>query len=175
MRRIVVGLIALVALAHVVLIFVHTAPMRLPLQGAAYSYADPYFRQDWGLFAPDPGTENQRLLARLELADGTITDWVDLTAEDLEAIRHDPLPGAVPQIELDYAMSYYHDTHRPERSLSDAAALETYLGNIVLRRLAPRYPSSPVAVQLRMVFQPVVVSGQAPPPQEQLLPWWKVA
>ncbi|GLZ30748.1 hypothetical protein Lesp02_29370 [Lentzea sp. NBRC 105346] len=174
LRRTAVALFALVAVVHVVLIFVHTAPFRLPLRAAANSYADPYFRQDWGLFAPDPGTENQAVVARLELADGTITPWVDLTAEDLEAVRHSLLPGQVPQVQLDYALGYYNDTHREGAIPEDARATEIYLGNIVLHRLAPRYPTPAVAVQVKAVYTRVVLSGAPPPSEEVELPWWRV-
>jgi len=43
------------------------------------AYVNPLFTQVWTLFAPDPVNSNDALQIKLELNDGTETDWIDAT------------------------------------------------------------------------------------------------
>lgn len=61
------------------------------------SYLDPYFTQNWRLFAPSPISEDRNLLfqgAYLD-ADGNPvrTGWVDWTAVELDLVRHRLIGG----------------------------------------------------------------------------------
>ncbi len=61
------------------------------------AYLDPYFTQNWRLFAPNPISEDRNLLfqgAYLR-ADGTpaTTDWVDWTEVELDLVRHRLIGG----------------------------------------------------------------------------------
>ncbi len=61
------------------------------------TYLDPYFTQNWRLFAPNPISEDRSLLfqAAYTAADGTParTEWVDWTAVELDLVRHRLIGG----------------------------------------------------------------------------------
>lgn len=61
------------------------------------SYLDPYFTQNWRLFAPNPISEDRSLLfqAAYTDADGDVvrTEWVDWTAVELDLVRHRLIGG----------------------------------------------------------------------------------
>ncbi|MBD8605690.1 hypothetical protein IFT73_02380 [Aeromicrobium sp. CFBP 8757] len=61
------------------------------------SYLDPYFTQNWRLFAPNPISEDRSLLfqAAYTDADGdqVRTGWVDWTAVELDLVRHRLIGG----------------------------------------------------------------------------------
>jgi hypothetical protein len=56
------------------------------------AYVDPYFTQNWRLFAPNPVAEDRNLLFQgaYRAADGSVveTEWVDWTAIELDLVRH---------------------------------------------------------------------------------------
>jgi hypothetical protein len=61
------------------------------------TYLDPYFTQNWRLFAPNPISEDRSLLfqAAYTAADGAParTEWVDWTAVELDLVRHRLIGG----------------------------------------------------------------------------------
>ena len=61
------------------------------------AYLDPYFTQNWRLFAPSPIAEDRALLFQGAYAgdDGAIveTEWVDWTSVELDLVRHRPVGG----------------------------------------------------------------------------------
>jgi hypothetical protein len=61
------------------------------------AYLDPYFTQNWRLFAPNPIAEDRNLLFQgaYVRADGTpaTTEWIDWTEVELDLIRHRLIGG----------------------------------------------------------------------------------
>ena len=62
-------------------------PLSLTFTPAASKIVDPYLVQNWQLFAPDPISEERGAVARVRCADGTETEFVDITTEHIEAIH----------------------------------------------------------------------------------------
>jgi hypothetical protein len=54
-------------------------PMKLRYYDVVSSYLDPYFSQNWLLFAPNPLADDRGILARARCADGTVTQFYDVT------------------------------------------------------------------------------------------------
>ena len=56
------------------------------------AYVDPYFTQNWRLFAPNPIAEDRNLLFQgaYRAADGSVaeTDWIDWTTVELDLVKH---------------------------------------------------------------------------------------
>lgn len=63
------------------------SPAKLRYSGAVDSYLDPYFTQNWGLFAPEPIMDDRGALARARCADGDVTGFYDITAPFLAQAR----------------------------------------------------------------------------------------
>lgn len=59
-------------------------PMKLRYYRYAAGYLEPYFSQNWMLFAPDPLSDNRGILARATCADGSTTDFYDVTTQYVE-------------------------------------------------------------------------------------------
>jgi hypothetical protein len=61
------------------------------------TYLDPYFTQNWRLFAPNPISEDRSLLFQGAYTDAdgqpTRTAWVDWTAVELDLVRHRLIGG----------------------------------------------------------------------------------
>jgi hypothetical protein len=148
------------------------------LNGLVY----PEFEQNWKLFAPDPLQYNISVQVRVRTAAGD-GDWIDLTARDIAAIRHNPIPSHVDQNLLRRAWDFYDSTHDAEQSRTAGTRselAEEYLKRVALQRLGRTVAGVPVtAVQLRSATAPVApppwsgqrVSGQV---QYAELPWWPV-
>ncbi|MCC9307995.1 DUF5819 family protein [Kitasatospora sp. RB6PN24] len=151
------------------------------LNGLVY----PEFEQNWRLFAPDPLQDNinVRVRARSAAGDG---GWVDLTAQDIAAIRGNPFPSHAEQNELRRAWDFYDTTH-DDREMPTAGVrsslADEYLKRIALQRLGRTSGGAPITgVELRADTVPV-----APPPwtaaprpaaagpQSRELPWWSVS
>ncbi|MFJ1988219.1 DUF5819 family protein [Streptomyces microflavus] len=188
-----VALCLATALAHVGLVFLHVAPsnvvsQRFNSQVDAWIY--PFFEQNWRLFAPDPDSVNREISARTAhtAPDGSIevSDWVDLTAVDASAIRHNPLPSHTAQNMLRRSWTSYVELHGgDDLSRSDRAVMmQQYLRNIAADRMAERGGKPFENIQLRVVTLPVPAQGSADGDRRaaaaknsdtRLLPWWKVA
>lgn len=59
-------------------------PMKFRYYHYAASYLEPYFAQNWMLFAPDPLSDNRGILARAACLDGSTTDFYDVTTQYVE-------------------------------------------------------------------------------------------
>ncbi|PYC87567.1 hypothetical protein C7C46_04460 [Streptomyces tateyamensis] len=147
----------------------------------------PEFEQNWKLFAPDPLQFNIAVQARTRTAGGD-GDWVDLTAGDIAAIRHNPVPGHAQQNLLRRAWDFYDSTHDSEHGPTAgprSELAEQYLKRIALQRLGRTGPGGPVtAVELRsatVAITPPPWSGQQQSSQQSgqvqysELPWWPVS
>jgi hypothetical protein len=185
-----VGAVTVAALYHLAMVFLHVAPSNTLSKehaAAVNDYIYPEFEQNWKLFAPDPLQQNIHVQARAEVrtSGGTsqTTDWVDLTAVDVAAMRHNPLPSHTQQNELRRAWGFYSDTHdaQEQPTAGDRSNLSrTYLQRIVQDWFGPRLDGGVVvSVQVRAATTPV-----AQPPwtagapgagtEYRQLPWWVV-
>ncbi|WP_329565953.1 DUF5819 family protein [Kitasatospora sp. NBC_01266] len=142
----------------------------------------PEFEQNWKLFAPDPLQQNISVDARLRSAAGDGA-WVDLTAQDIAAIRENLVPSHLDQNLLRRAWDFYDGTHASDESpIGQRGELaQEYLKRIALQRLGRTLDGAPVTgVELRAATVAV-----APPPwstqhwstapQYRQLPWWPVS
>jgi hypothetical protein len=100
-RRIVVVL-AVLAVAHsVVLVFWLSpqSPVRQVIGGRALAtYVNPYFEQSWSGLAPNAQFVDESFLVRAQVRDedakkNRVTTWIDITAGENEALRHDLDPA----------------------------------------------------------------------------------
>ncbi|MFD7838881.1 DUF5819 family protein [Streptomyces sp. NPDC059761] len=188
--RTVVALCLATTLTHVVLVFLHVAPpnavsKRYGSQANAWVY--PLFEQNWRLFAPDPDSVNRRILARTARTapDGStqVSSWLDLTAVDNSAVKHNVFPSHTTQNLLRRAWTSYVDTHgADDRADSERAVMmQKYLRNIAADRVAAHDHGATFGfIQLRVLTLPVAAQGATAgkrppkPAEERLLPWWKV-
>ncbi|WUH92155.1 DUF5819 family protein [Streptomyces sp. NBC_00433] len=185
-----VGVVAVGALFHLGMVFLHVAPSNtLSKQHATAvsEYVYPEFEQNWKLFAPDPLQQNIHVQARAEVrkpGGGTeTTGWVDLTAMDVAEMRHNPLPSHSQQNELRRAWGYYSDSHNDQNQSTSAGGSDmssSYLQNIVAGRLGPRLNGGTVVrIQARAATTSVARptwSGESVDTTTQYreLPWWTV-
>lgn len=189
-----VALCLAVTLAHVLLVFLYVAPPNVISQ--AYSrqvdaWVRPVFEQNWRLFAPNPQSANRQVSARIRQTapDGTtrVSSWIDLSAADNAAVKHNVFPSHTAQNMLRQAWNAYLKTHGSDNRPHSERALmiEKYLRNIAAERVAEQRDGSFDAIQLRVTSRPVAVPGAAggtprattaPTRTEtRYLPWWKVA
>lgn len=189
-----VALCLAVTLGHVFLVFLHVAPPNTISQ--AYSrqvnvWVRPFFEQNWRLFAPNPQSANRQISARVSRTapDGTtqVSGWIDLTAADAAAVKHNVFPSHTAQNMLRQAWNAYLKTHGSDnRPYSERALMiEKYLRNIAAERVAAQQGGAFDSIQLRVISQPVAAPGAAggnPPgttastrTQTRYLPWWKAA
>ncbi|MEZ0067132.1 hypothetical protein ABIA32_003145 [Streptacidiphilus sp. MAP12-20] len=186
-----VAVCVMVTVTHLVLLFLYVAPtntISTQYEQQINAWIYPYFEQNWRLFAPDPQSAQQQVSARTARTapDGStqVSDWVDLTAVDDAAIKHDPFPSHTSQNMLRRAWSAYLESHGDsDTSHSERARmLQEYLLNIAAQRLAARGDRTFDAVQLRVITTsigpaPAQVSGTRPaqtPSNTRYLPWWQV-
>jgi hypothetical protein len=179
------------AIVHVLLVFLYVAPSNTVSQ--AYrsqidAWVYPYFEQDWRLFAPDPQSAHQQISARTStVGPGGVTrfsDWIDLTAMDDAAVRHDVFPSHTAQNMLRRAWTAYASAQgaddRPPTQR--ALILQEYLRNIAVQRAAAHSAVPFSAIQLRVITTPIappsppaVSNGRAASaPSVRYLPWWQV-
>lgn len=92
-RLVVVGLVAVAAAGHLVVVTLAALPPNTYSDAArpASSYLGAYFAQNWRLFAPNPVSSDRSV--RFQGAyeqDGelVVTDWLDWTDVELDLVRH---------------------------------------------------------------------------------------
>lgn len=149
----------------------------------------PEFGQDWKLFAPNPVQVNVAISARVrtDAADGSsrVGQWIDLTAQDIEAVRGNPVPSHAHQNLLRRAWEFYATTHEAEGGGPGAgprAGLsEQYLKRIALQRVGPGHEGGRAdAIQVKRRITVVEPPGwqvhtSDASSGELTLPWWPVA
>ncbi|MEU0564886.1 DUF5819 family protein [Nonomuraea sp. NPDC005983] len=96
---------ALFLVFHFVAIFLFVAPpnpisaMTAPIVNG---YLNPYFRQNWELFAPDPIDSNTHVLVRAKIRNAggqeSQTGWLDISAPELAKVRGTALPGRITRL-----------------------------------------------------------------------------
>lgn len=140
------GVLSVFALWHLAAVFLYVAPANTVTQGehgdAIRGYVNPEFEQNWKLFAPNPLQRDDGVQVRADIRrpDGgtETTDWIDLTAMDTEAIRHNPLPSHTEQNQLRRAWSLYRSTHDDDGTPSGTRGRlsEPYMHRLALLRLS---------------------------------------
>ncbi|MEV6655302.1 DUF5819 family protein [Streptomyces sp. NPDC051219] len=63
------------------------SPAKVRYEETVSSYLEPYFAQNWMLFAPDPITDDRGILARAKCSDGSVTDFYDVTHPHIKAAQ----------------------------------------------------------------------------------------
>jgi hypothetical protein len=185
-----VGVVAVGALFHLGMVFLHVAPSNTLSKQHATAVSDyvyPEFEQNWKLFAPDPVQQNNHVQARAEVRepDGSTqtTGWVDLTGMDVADMRHNPLPSHTEQNELRRAWGYYTDTHNDQNQPTAGNGSDlsgSYLRNILQQRLGRTLNGGTVVrIQARGATTAVARptwSGESVDTTTQFreLPWWTV-
>ncbi|MET9671739.1 DUF5819 family protein [Streptomyces sp. NPDC006482] len=176
---------------HLAMVFLHVAPSNTLTKRHGQAVDDwiyPEFEQNWKLFAPNPLQQNVSVEVRAEIteADGSsrTTGWVDLTAQDAAAIRHNPLPSHTQQNELRRAVDFYLNSHSDDHSPNGMRGrlAEAYMRRIAMLRLdglASLRAADVRRVQLRSVTRPVPAPRWSTEknddtPSYRDFPWWKV-
>ncbi|MFJ4920446.1 DUF5819 family protein [Streptomyces sp. NPDC088725] len=184
------AVVGLLACVHLGMVFLHVAPSNTLTKqhGAAVNeWVLPEFEQNWKLFAPNPLQQNIAVQVRAEVAGPggkrRTTDWIDLSAEDGEAVRGNVLPSHVDQNELRRGWDFFTGSHDSKgRAVGLRGQLsEAYMRRVVMLRLADHELGGPVErVQVRSSTSAV----PAPPwsdekvstrPFYRVLPWWTVS
>ncbi|WP_405999678.1 DUF5819 family protein [Streptomyces sp. NBC_00829] len=181
--------VAVLACVHLTMVFLHVAPSNTVTKKhgeAVDSWVYPEFEQNWKLFAPNPLQQNVGVQVKAEYTtaegDRDATDWIDLTAQDSEAIRGNLLPSHVQQNELRRAWDLYissHDNENRPNGLRGQLS-ETYVRRIVMTRLEGRDLGGPVErIQLRSATRSVKAPEWSDEnidtrPSYRVLPWWTV-
>ncbi|WP_344029028.1 DUF5819 family protein [Streptomyces luteireticuli] len=181
--------VALVATVHLVIMFLHVAPLNTVSKQHAATIGDyvlPEFEQNWKFFAPNPLQQNIAVQVRAQVTgpDGKvrITPWTDLSAQDGAAILHNPLPSHTQQNALRRAWDFYGNTHddRGQATGMRGDLSEEYLRRLAVSRLdLDRDGTRLHRVQLRSVTTSVTpppwAAGQpAAKPAYRELGWWQV-
>lgn len=187
----IVALFLTTAVMHMAMVFLYVAPSNTVSQtyrGQIDAWIYPYFEQDWRLFAPNPQSVREQISVRTSTvaSDGIakLSDWIDLTAMDDAAVRHNVFPSHTAQNMLRRAWAAYAETQGPgdQPSSRRALILQEYLRNIAVQRAAAHGRVTFSAIQLRVVTTPIEPpSPNAAPhhltadrPSTRYLPWWRV-
>ncbi|WP_165984681.1 DUF5819 family protein [Streptomyces sp. YIM 98790] len=106
--------LALLTLWHMLAGFLSIAPdnvLKRRTESAVDGYLEPELVRNWLLFAPSPPRADLRIEVRAEIrrdSAGVIrTDWLDLTQQDLDNIRHQLLPSHADRAQLFRAWSQF--------------------------------------------------------------------
>ncbi|MEV4612276.1 DUF5819 family protein [Kitasatospora sp. NPDC049258] len=172
-------------------LFLHVAPANAvsrQYQGDLDAVVYPEFEQNWKLFAPNPLQQDLTVDAQLQTIgeDGQVRtrDWLDLTAQDIAAIRGNPAPSHLDQNMLRRAVDFYRSTH-PEQEGAvvgpRGALAQEYLKRIALQRFG-RTAGGERVLQIRFRLGTATIAPPAWSPEQvdtgvqyQELPWWPVS
>nr|WP_246361006.1 DUF5819 family protein [Haloechinothrix aidingensis] len=168
--------------------FFHVAPSNVvsrEYDDTIDDYIYPEFRQNWKLFAPEPIHINREVHARALLrdADGTAetSEWINVTAAEIEATRGHPAPSQT-RNQLRKAwrtlLNSLDDDNRPRNEFGEVTA--DYIKRVALLRMSAELDIDMIErVQLRAVTTRVPepewsersIDGE---PDHRVLPWWTV-
>ncbi|MEV3989740.1 DUF5819 family protein [Streptomyces sp. NPDC049837] len=183
------AVVGMFACVHLAMAFLHVAPSNTLTKQHGEAVDDwvfPEFEQNWKLFAPNPLQQNIAVHARAEVVgdDGRrrTTGWFDLSGDDGEAIRGNPLPSHVNQNELRRGWDFFVNSHtndnRPNGLRGQLS--ERYIRRIAMLRLEGHQLGGRIErIQLRSVTRGVeapVWSDEKTDtrPYYRVLPWWTV-
>ncbi|WP_062210180.1 DUF5819 family protein [Streptomyces sp. NBRC 109706] len=185
-----ISVIGVYACWHLAMIFLFVAPsntVREEHWDTVRAYIYPEFEQNWKLFAPNPMQRNTVVEVRAEVRtewgqDPETTDWVNLTAIDIDQIRYNPLPSHSHLNMLRRAWDFYDKSHNrdgePVGMRGELSA--SYLHRIALLRLDDRMDLGEVErIQLRVISTRLPAPSwrtEEPedPPAPRELDWWTV-
>jgi hypothetical protein len=151
---------------------------------ALHTVVAPEFAQRWQVFAPDPLWSNLQMEVRAQLTgEGAVTDWFNVSAGDVAALRSDPAPARRLVNELRNAWDWYWQTHDGTgRAVGRSGEIaEQYLRRLALGRLdgaevAGTIDRIQVRVLHKMVTPPAWTKETVPAqPDIRELPWWPVS
>ncbi|MBL1115123.1 hypothetical protein JK364_22390 [Streptomyces sp. 110] len=152
----------------------------------------PEFTQGWQLFAPEPLHENVVVEARVRTDRNSekprAGHWVNLTTQDVAAIRHNPVPSHAHQNMLRLAWDFYQNSHSRRNAPIGVRGIlfGEYVKRIALQRIEGRRGGLDgervVAVQVRVTARPVAPprwsdrasSASVQSARHRTLPWWSV-
>lgn len=184
-----VGTTAVFTAWHLVAVFLYVSPANVlsnEYGETIRGYIYPEFEQNWKLFAPNPLQRNIAVEVRAEVRqdDGTrqTTDWIDLTAQEVERIQHSLAPSHTAQNELRRAWDFLVDSHTPEGEPVELRGelSGAYAHRIALLRLADQMNLRDVTrIQLRSVGRPLpapewTAEDIDTTPEFYTLNWWVV-
>jgi hypothetical protein len=156
-----------------------------PVEKVSSDYADPLFRQEWSLFAPDPIDGDVQIFVRARASDGaTWTEWTDIYGPIRDEVRGRPfssqafvrvnlLRSALAPIKV---MFFDNDTLRERQELflkwqqpGSRPAELTSLDRTASAAMAERFPDLDLeAVQTRLVL--TLVPGDRQRPGQRQVP-----
>ncbi|MGW0118921.1 DUF5819 family protein [Streptomyces sp. NPDC003327] len=189
------AVVGVLACVHLAMVFLHVAPSNTLTKRHGQAVDDwiyPEFEQNWKLFAPNPLQQNVSVEVRAEVTTAAgerrTTGWIDLTAQDAEAIRHNPFPSHTQQNELRRAVDFYLNSHADDDTPRGprGALSEAYIRRIAVLRLDAlaargdeRFDGALRRVQLRSVVRPVAAPTWSDEktdtaPSYRDFPWWRV-
>lgn len=184
-------LVLVAVVLHLGSVFLFLAPsnqLSQRFQQKINSHIYPEFEQNWQLFAPNPLQDNIHVEAEVQTQtpDGAKTEsgWVDLTAQDLAAIKYNPAPSHANQNLIRRAWDYYanwHDSQSEAGTGSGASLSEEYLKRLALQRFGKSWDGRPItAVQVRAAIWSVPAPTwngpqPSPTPSYRTLGWWAVS
>lgn len=161
-----VGVVTVLGLWHMAMGFLYVAPANTLSKeyGSVIrdGYSNPEFEQNWKLFAPNPLQSNIAVEVRAEFEDENggvrTTDWINLTAMDIEGIRYNLLPSHTAHNTLRRAWDSYTNTldddGRPVGERGERATV--YVHRIALLRLSTVMDTEPVQrLQVRSAVTPL--------------------
>ncbi|MFD7609990.1 DUF5819 family protein [Streptomyces sp. NPDC059828] len=183
------AVVGALACVHLGMVFLHVAPSNTLTKQhgeTVDAWVYPEFEQNWKLFAPNPLQQNIAVQVRAEVVDARgdreTTEWIDLSAEDGEAIRGNLLPSHADQNELrrgwDFYVNSHTDDNRPNGLRGQLS--ERYVRRIVMLRLERRDLDGRIE---RIQVRSATSSVEAPLWSKEkadtrayyrALPWWKV-
>ncbi|MFB7643362.1 DUF5819 family protein [Streptomyces sp. NPDC056084] len=183
------AVIGVIACVHIGMVFLHVAPPNTVSKQYGKAVDDwiyPEFEQNWKLFAPNPLQQNIDVQARAEIKmpNGSVrtTGWIDFSAQDGAAIRHNPLPSHTEQNELRRAWDFFVGSHTDDNKANGLRGelSEQYLRRIVVLRLGTHRDGGTVD---RIQVRSMTTSVKNPPwsdeksdtrPSYREVPWWTV-
>ncbi|KRV47342.1 hypothetical protein AQ490_07715 [Wenjunlia vitaminophila] len=176
-------------LVHLAMLFLSVAPpnaLSKQYRDRINTYVQPEFSQNWQLFAPNPAQLNQAVGARVRTqgADGTVhtSDWINITAKDIEAIKGNPAPSHAHQNMLRRAWEAYTDSHNYKEQTNGplGRVAAAYLKRVVLQRLGTERHGEPIvglqiAGRITLVPPPAWTEEDDPDSTTyRILPWSRV-
>ncbi|MET9799754.1 DUF5819 family protein [Streptomyces sp. NPDC006368] len=181
--------IAVFACFHLAMVFLHVAPSNTLTKQhgkAVDQWVFPEFEQNWKLFAPNPLQQNIAVHVRAEVTgpEGKrrTTPWINLSADDGEAIRGNLLPSHVNQNELRRGWDFFVNTHtgdnRPNGLRGELS--ERYIRRIAMLRLEAHDLGGRIErIQLRSSTRGIDAPAWSKERTDtrayyRTLPWWTV-
>lgn len=144
-------------------------PMKLKYYSQVNEVMQPYLAQNWLLFAPNPLSDDRGILSRARCADGTMTDFYDVTSPYVQQVQEDRffpsrinrlVSGTVTQLDSsDPVLQRLRDTEKEEKKKqlpllpyekTSREQAERFLTRYALTQMPGACAGRPAAVQVRV-------------------------